>query len=465
MKSSVGMFRVVAVAVSVAAWPCASRSADPAQPSAAPSFQTLRFEDSQATRKQGLIYMKLGWNDASDLSVGGQVRLRGEWWENFNFREDNDDEFLLTRIRLHGDLRACPNFRLFVEGRSAIATDRDLPTPDGSGKRPGDEDVIDLLNAFGDVSLALCGDASAVVRGGRQEMLYGRQRVIGPGDWNNTRRSFDGAKLMLHRGDWTLDGFATRLVQVQRYEFNDGDSGQDFYGVYGAGKLGETGAKLDAYWLLRNKDGAGAAPDDERQTAGSRLSGNCGTSGVDYDVEGMYQFGDQGDADIGAWALAAEIGYKVPECPYGSRLFAGYDYATGDEDAADGDAERYDQLYPTGHMHFGLVDVIGRINIQDFSAGITAEPAKKIKTKVEGHWFERAEDTDGVFDASGNQVIAGDASDASEIGQEIDFSIGYQFDPRLLIAAGYGHFFAGDVVDDAAGDDIDTAYLTGQYTF
>lgn len=460
MKNSTTAVRGLLAGLAAAATMGAARAADPA-----PTFQNLRYNDSQETRRQDLIYMKLGPGEASSLAVGGQARVRGEWWENFNFGADHDDEFLLTRLRLHGDLRVAPGLRFFVEGRSALANGRDLPTPDGSGKRPADEDVVDLQNAFGDLSFSPTGESLTTLRVGRQELSYGKERVLGVADWANTRRTFDAAKLMLEDGGWQLDAFAARLVPVQRYEFNDGDSGQDLYGVYSSGRIEETAARLDLYWLLRNKEAVAGGPDDERHTVGVRLYGACGTSAFDYDLEGDYQFGDRGEAGIEAWAAAAQLGYLVPDCPVHSRLFLGADYATGDDDLQDADATRYDQLYPTGHAFLGLIDVIGRQNILAFSAGITAEPAKKIKTKLEGHWFERAESGDGVFDAAGNQVIAGGASDASGIGQEADFTIGYQHNARLLLAAGYGHFFAGDVVNDAGGEDIDTAYLSGQYTF
>ena len=216
---------------------------------AGPKFQNIRAEDSQEAREAALYYTPLKLNDASSLSVGGQVRVRGEYWENWNFAEQNDDEFLLTRIRLHTDLRVCQGFRVYVEGISALAYDRDLP-PKG-GKRPIDHDALDLLNAFGDITV---GDST--LRAGRQEMSYGRQRLISPLDWVNTRRTFDGARLMNTLGGWQADLFVTRLVLVQKYEFNDGDSGQDFYGAYATHKLAATKGDLDIYLLGLDKDWA-----------------------------------------------------------------------------------------------------------------------------------------------------------------------------------------------------------------
>lgn len=428
-------------------------------------FQNLRYDDSQATREASLYYTKLGLSEVSDLSVGGQVRVRGEWWDNFNTKPANDDEFALTRIRLHADARILPALRFFVEARSALTYDRDIATPDGSGKRPIDEDSLDLENAFGDITIG--GDIKATARIGRQELNYGSQRIIGVLDWANTRRTFDGARLIVKGDGWQADTFATRLVQIQRYEFNDGYiGGHDFYGIYATKTFKDLGATLDVYALNRLKHNITTnTVDDNRDSLGARLVGKCGASGFDYEIEGTYQIGDTGPADIDAYSIAAILGYSIPDCPFGTRLFAGYDYATGNSDPTDGTTERYDPLYPTGHMFFGLVDAIGRQNIQALSIGLRSEPVKKLKASLEAHWFERAETTDAVFDAGGNQIIAATASSSREIGQEIDVTLTYGFNPNFLITGGFGYLVAGPVIEDGLGNDVATSYVAGQYTF
>lgn len=51
-----------------------------------------------------------------------------------------------------------------------------------------------------------------------------------------------------------MDGFLTRLVPVQKYEFNDGNCGQDFFGVYATRKVLDPSADLDLYWLGLDRD-------------------------------------------------------------------------------------------------------------------------------------------------------------------------------------------------------------------
>jgi hypothetical protein len=426
------------------------------------AFQNLRSEDDAAAREAAFVHQQLDWNDAAELTLGGQVRVRGESWDNFAFGPANDDAFWLSRIRLHTDLRTCAGFRLYVEGISALAHGRDLP-PAG-GKRPVDEDRLDLLNAFGDFTFDL-GGAQHTARLGRQELQYGRQRLVSPLDWVNTRRTFEGGKLISVAGDWRVDTFATRLVNLDRSGFNDGDSGQDFYGVYAATKCDHGG--LDFYGLGLQKDAAKFASssnslDEDRFTVGARLYGTGPQKALDFDVEGAYQLGDFGDGDIGAYMLAAEVGYKIPDCPAKSRLFASIDYASGDDNLADGDLATFNQLYPLGHAYFGGIDTVGRQNIIDLSLGMKATPLAKLDTKLELHHFQKAEKQDALYDAGGGIVAAGSGSD-TDIGQEVDFTVDYALDLHTKLTVGYFHLFAGDAI--TTGEDISTAFAQAQYTF
>ncbi len=429
----------------------------------APAFQNLRYTDDAATREAALIHQPLDLGEQASLTMGGQVRLRLEDWNNFAFTAANDDNFLLSRVRLHSDLRLGPGFRVYVEGISALATERDLP----GGRRPLDEDSADLLNAFVDVSTDL-GDGGLTLRAGRQELSYGKQRLISPLDWANTRRTFDGARLLTRTGDWKVDAFVTRWVQVEQHDFNDGDSGRDFYGVYATRPVTPWKATLDAYVLGLERDLAKFGPvsgAEERYTIGSRLGG-AWAGGLDYDVEGGYQFGDVGRADVSAWFVASQLGYTVPDCPVKTRWFIGFDQASGDDDPADGEVGTFNQLFPLGHAYFGGIDIVGRQNIQDFSCGVSAAPLDKLSVRVEGHQFARAENTDALYDAGGNVVRAGDAGSSHDIGQEVDVVAEYKVDIHLAVQAGYSHFFAGDfIAQSGADEDIDFVYASAQHTF
>lgn len=463
MRKRLAVVGLVVVAGGMLAW---------AAEEAAVVYKDLRYEDVlsawRENPKQDVWnrYKFISVDEASHtwLSLGGQARVRGEYWNNFAFDGANDDDFVLGRVRVHGDLHVGDRLRLFTEARSAFLTHRSLP----AGRRLVDEDRLDLLNAFVDVN-GEWADTRLTLRAGRQELSFGKQRVVSPLDWSNTRRTFDGARVIAQRGPWRVDAFWASLVAVEKHDFNNDDLGADLYGWYATRAMGDLNATLDLYWLASDNDTAsigGAAGDEKRYTVGARLGGACGASGFDYDLEADYQYGDVGSADIRAWSLASQVGWSPADCPVNSRFYVGYDYASGDDDPADRDAGTYGQLYPLGHAYLGYIDLIGRQNIQDVSVGVSAEPCSYAKVRIDGHWFDRAETADAVYNAAGGVVRAGDAGTAREVGQELDITIICPLDQHTAAQVGYSRFWAGDFIEQSgAGQDVDFAYAQVQYTF
>ena len=58
------------------------------------------------------------------------------------------------------------------------------------------------------------------MRLGRQELGFGRQRLVSPLDWANARRTFDGLTLEWLGEDWHTTGFVNRPVKVRAADWN-----------------------------------------------------------------------------------------------------------------------------------------------------------------------------------------------------------------------------------------------------
>src|SRR2546427_12166897 len=79
------------------------------------------------------------------LTIGGQVRERGEYFKHYLFgasEPKDSDGYLLSRFPLSADLHVSQYIRMFAEGRSAFALDRDL----AGGRTTSFVDELDLLN-------------------------------------------------------------------------------------------------------------------------------------------------------------------------------------------------------------------------------------------------------------------------------------------------------------------------------
>src|SRR3989338_1212679 len=143
-----------------------------------------------------LKHVSLSHDGSAWVALGGQGRLRGEAWRNFGFGSalDPDDAFLLNRALANADLHLGTNLRLFAEAKSAVLTNRSLP----GGRRPIDADDLDLQQAYLELAFPV-GTGALAGRVGRQELLFGKQRLVSPLDWSNTRRSFEGVRATLGR--------------------------------------------------------------------------------------------------------------------------------------------------------------------------------------------------------------------------------------------------------------------------
>jgi hypothetical protein len=455
---------------------------DPAEPveSERPKFNFLRYKEDWSVLKDvpreqftdfwdPIKYVPLNEDGTIWASFGGSARLRLESWWNFAWGTeppDADDTFLLWRALVHGDFHFGEHVRAFVQGKSALSTDRDL----AGGRRALDVDTLALEAAFVDLKLSFDEDVTFVLRPGRQPLAFGKQRLVSPLGWSNTLRRWDGVTGILEWGQWDLTGFWAQFVPVDKYDFNESDSDIQLYGVYATGPLAETGIGMDLYFLGLDRDVDtisfnGTTGSEERYTLGGRLFGDIADTAFDYDFEGAYQFGEVGSGDVDAFMIGSQLGYKAPDLWSSPRFFVGFDFGSGDSSPG-GDVETFNQLFPLGHAYLGYIDAIGRQNIIDFSLGVTGSPFAKATVGITGHFFWRADTDDAVYNAGGAAVRAGGAGSSSEVGQEIDLTLKYKFDRHLAGLLGYSHFFAGNFIDQSgSSEDIDFLYVQLEYTF
>ncbi|MEE8349802.1 MAG: alginate export family protein [Acidobacteriota bacterium] len=448
---------------------------DEKEPLKLPSFHNTRYEEdwsllrgtSPGSSTAGpLKFIPLNQSGSVYLSLGGQGRTRFEGWNDFGFggSGSRSDGFGLLRLRVHGDLVLGPYFRVFVEGKSALSTNRDLP----GGLRTLDVDNADLQNVFVDLRIPF-EKGSATLRFGRQELQFGRQRLISPLNWSNTRpRMFDGFRGSLKLGGWRLDGFHTKFVRVRKYAFNRNNSGTEFSGLYLTGRPGNKLA-ADVYWIHLDRERSvwnGVSGQEDRHTVGTRLGGALAETGLTFDVEGAFQFGDHGTRDIQAFMFASELGYSFTQAPGVPRVQLGFDWASGDEDSSDGEANTFNQLFPLGHAFLGFIDIVGRQNIMDLSGRFSISPRRPFTVRLDGHFFWRADPNDALYNAGGGVVLPGNPLLSRRVGSEVDFTFQYPINRHVVFTSGYSHFFPGAFVEESkSAKGIDFGYVMVQYTF
>ena len=386
------------------------------------------------------------------LDIGGQMRLRyhhevgmGQNPGTTRFQNTSND-FLLSRLRLYTNWQLSDNLRVYVEGIYAglgAAQDDYIP-------RTIDENYGDLLNCFVDAKLT----DSTTARIGRQELIYGNQRLVSPLDWANTRRTFEGVKLMYKNDDWAVDGFYTHFVPVRPNAFDEADYGQAFYGMYGVYN-GLENATLDLYYLGYDNQNVGTpfVTDFSLHTFGARLNGS-----IDdwmYELEGAPQFGRQSGfgLDQNAAFVTAGLGRKLKQMPWDATLWVYYDYASGNN--IGGSYNRFNHLFPLGHRYLGFIDAVARENIESPNVQLSLNPTAKLNLLLWYYHFMSNQDTD-IVPAIGGTPAQSTAS--KDYGDELDILLTYKIRPRVEGQLGWSHLWAGNKIVTANQRDADFFY-------
>lgn len=398
------------------------------------------------------------------LSYGGEVRLR-QANENDSQLTGRNDNYLLQRTRFYQDLWYRDRFRVFMEYIYSTVTWQDLPPA------PTDRNYSDFLDLFAEVKLVEIGDTPLYVRGGRQELAYGSQRLVSNLDWANTLRTFDGVKAYWHSPKLYADFFWARpVVPPNPTRFDSSDQFRNFSGAWFTYQKSASEA-IDFYYLDLDSNidvlnaGRGIhVPKYNVSTFGSRYVGDYDKRLL-WDFEGMYQFGPYGDRSTNAGAFTTGLGYCLKDSAWQPTLWVNYDWASGSPDPLHGTHETFNQLFPFGHYYFGWIDVVGRQNITDISEWLYLYPTKWITTWVACHHFQLENAHDALYNAAGVPIRWDPSGRAgTNVGTEIDWVTNFHLTRHQNILVGYGKLYSGSFIKQT-GSPRSPEYAWIQYSY
>ncbi|MFO1512444.1 MAG: alginate export family protein [Verrucomicrobiota bacterium] len=409
----------------------------------------------------------------TNWDFGGQVRARFESKSGFAVPGAGanavdfslltpDNNYWLLREKLHLGWKPTSWLVLFAEGRnSASYNDKRTPEPE--------EDSTDLNQAYLVVGNAKEFPITAKV--GRQELIYGDERLVGASDWNNLGRVFDAAKLRYENDAFWVDAFASRVVLANDGVFNVDNDYDWFSGLYASTRTIIPKQETQLYFLARNTGAqsptattgspqAGGPTARDIYTAGFRIKSLPGQfGGWDYDAECAGQFGDFYDAtltnDLNHLAFAAHAGggYTWTEAMGTPRLGLEYNFASGDSNPTDGKHGTFENLFPTNHKFYGYMDFFSWQNLHNVRFTSALKPVKGLTVTLDYHLFWLANTEDFFYTVNGAARRTGgygiNANNGNFAGSEVDLVATYTVKNWANVQAGYGHFFRGDYVKES----------------
>jgi hypothetical protein len=293
----------------------------------------------------------------------------------------------------------------------------------------------------------------------------GSRRLVARNRFRNTTNSFDGVHLQIGDGElWRVRAFLTQPVARDPHYFDDDSSSkQHFWGVAYEDERNPS-LCLDAYYFgLRGRD-----LELEFHTLGLRGWRPPGTGRIDYELELMGQFGDQGDRDHTAFAGHAELGYTL-DLPWSPRLAGQFDYASGTADP-NGD-ESHTFLFLFGARRFDLVQTgiygpFRRSNILSPGVGLSVVPHPEVQAELGLRYWELAQARD-AFVGTGLRDAAG--ASGRHLGVDVELRLRWKPKPWFALDAGYNHWFKGSYLDRvpnvSSTSDSDHFYLETRFRF
>jgi hypothetical protein len=376
------------------------------------------------------------------LKFEAEERFRFEGYDDASFKQNNDDSYFLNRFRFQADVQLTAWFKVIAQVQDA------RPFLENPPIGPPNENRWDLKLAYAELGNP---DKQWIsLRVGRQVINY-NNTLIANSEWRNQARSYDAAVANLQHDRYHLGIFAASVVIPQASGVSPHQEGNNIYGLYGRIDNVIPKSTIEPFVLWKVQPSETIEVTVSKKTGkedmkgyGARLKGAVGTS-VDYSFEAVQEVGSVGPQTIRAWAMTGGAAYEFHPVPARPRVFAQYDFASGNSNPSDGFHRTFDTIYPTAHDRFGIVDQFGWQNIRSWRTGATIVPHRRLTLTAQYLDFRVATANDAVYNTSGGSIAfsTSPAQSSTRLGVEVDVYSWYELNRHLNIGGGYGRFDAG----------------------
>jgi len=367
------------------------------------------------------------------IKFDGQIRMRSEA-DGRDFNSDSDvNTYTLLRTRFGAAVQPLEDVNVYIQLQDSRAFGREPSTLANTSN-------IDVHQAFFQINNLW--NKAIHIKAGRQEMVYGGQRLIGAVGWSNVARSFDGVKLTFGTNS-TFDLFSMiineRNVPVPGAATPAATAGREnadfqFFGAYYKHRKNPN-YTLDIYGLFESNlnETIPGENDLNRVTVGGYNKGTF-SGHFDFETELALQLGKRRGQDVSAFMLTGAVGYTFQSSrkPYVS---VGLDYLSG-MNAGDSDYKAFDTLFATNHKFYGYMDYFINVPVNANGQGLR-DFMIKVKVPFAGKWN---------FNAHFHNFRSA-KGDEKNLGNELDVILNYKYNSVASFVFGVAFFIPGDLLE------------------
>ena len=212
-------------------------------------------------------------------------------------------------------------------------------------------------------------------------------------------------------------------------------------------------------WKLKDlqfEQGGGGRHDETRHTLTARLYRPVTLERQWlYDAYLIYQFGeyeDSNNSDIIAFATFGELRYAF--YPEAQTPIVGIkaSYFSGDENPEDDKLQTfYDPIFVTPYFSYAR-DVMP-YNLMHLQPSVAYRFSDKLQVTLSNDFLWRADKNDAFYTGASTIGVSATESNSRYIGSQTQLSLNWVATREIVISSHLVHFEAGDVVEDAGGED------------
>lgn len=435
-------------------------------------FGKSRSEDNikamlkDASLKKWVLHLKQIPIDTSgywQASIGGELRYYYQNYDHFNFGEvpsnfiTDSPQQLLQRVMLHSDLAFKDKFRVFLQLNHTKRFLNDNPI---TGQ--ADEDVFSFHQLF----LEIPTSKKAFLRLGKQEEMFGGERLLALREGPNTRMTHVGVHYRNKQTNYISDVFWVKPMFMKPGALDDEISNENLIGVYFSNVDFKKSFLFDFYSIYfqsPKREYLFKIAEENRNSIGFRFFSK--PNKWQYLIENVYQFGSFGTSNIHAFMSIFDVSRQIHKSY--TLGFSG-NWVPGDKNYQDQELNTVNTLF--ARPPFGQTVSLNITNTLNLSPYIKYHPNDLILLTLRGSFVTRESLADGLFtpNMSPMRPIFNHKfeSRAKNVGNIYTLETNLNFSKSLQGLVELGFCEAGDYLKDTGnGKDVFYFALRSAYKF